>query len=255
MFTLTTRMSEALAERPELRTILPAFHPAFGKLSHPVLGKVLPRLVTVSDAARIAGVEPDALLNVMNLPGSTAHPPVPAPDARVPNPPPVWLSAATPELLDVRPMLAEGQEPFPTFMARFRELRPGAVLTVLVDFEPAPLLRLMGERGWRTHGTWEGDVFRASFERPLELGDAPVEVPRERLSVEGRGLALDVRGLEPPEPMRLILATLERPDALPLRVIHYREPALLYPRLAERGLRWELTRQGDDRVELIIDRA
>ena len=50
MFTLTTRMSEALAERPELRTILPAFHPARGELSHPVLGEVLPRLVTVPAA-------------------------------------------------------------------------------------------------------------------------------------------------------------------------------------------------------------
>ena len=69
MFTLDTRMSDALAARPELRTILAAFHPAFAKLSHPVLGKILPRLVNVADAARIAGVDAEAMLAVMELPG------------------------------------------------------------------------------------------------------------------------------------------------------------------------------------------
>ena len=254
-FTLHTRMSEALAERPALRELLPAFHPAFSRLNHPVMGRVLPRLVTVEDAARVAGVEPGALLAVMNLPGAEAHPAVPALDARVAVPPPIWLSAATPELLDARPLLAAGAEPFPVFMARFRELRPGAVLTALVDFEPAPLLRLMTERGWRTHGTWDGEVFRASFERPLELPDTPAQVPRERLSTDADGLTLDVRGLEPPEPLRLVLGVVSRPDGLPLRVLHDREPTLLFSRLAERGLRWELKRLGSDLVELRIDRA
>lgn len=254
MFTLETRMSDALAARPELRTLLPAFHPAFSKLSHPVLGRVLPRLVTVMDAARVAGVEPDALLRVMNLPGSSAHPTPPPLTERAPVPAPPWLAAASPELLDVRPTLAQGQEPFPVFMARFRELRPGAVLTVLVDFEPAPLLRLMADRGWRTHGTWDGETFRASFERPLELPQTPVEVPQERIRAGERGLVLDVRGLEPPEPMRLVLATLERPDALPLTIQHHREPALLFPRLAERGLVWTVATPREDLVEITVDR-
>lgn len=251
MFTLQTRMSDALSERPELRELLPAFHPAFGKLAHPVLGRVLPRLVTVADAAKVAGVEADALLAVMNLPGSGGHPPVPV--ERVPTPAPTWLSAARPQTLDARPLLAAGEEPFGAIMGRLRELRPGEVLVVQAPFEPAPLIRLMGERGWRTHGSWEGDAFHAAFERPLDLGELPAAPPKERLSRGPDGLVLDVRGLEPPEPMRLVLATLEQPDALPLTVLHHREPALLFPRLAERGLRWEVTRRGED-VEIRVDR-
>lgn len=242
-FTLETRMSDALAQRPDLREILPAFHPAFGKLTHPVLGKVLPRLVTVADAARVAGVDPLALLTVMNLPGSGGHPPVP--QEKTPTPAPPWLAAARPVVFDARPLLASGEEPFGEIMTRCRALSPGEALTVIAPFEPAPLLRMMAGRGWRTHGSWEQDGFYASFERPLELGELPAEVPTERLSRGAEGLVLDVRGLEPPEPMRLVLATLARPDALPLTVLHHREPVLLFPRLAERGLRWTVTQVGD----------
>lgn len=249
MFTLQTRMSDALATRPELRTLLPAFHPAFARLSHPVLGKVLPRLVTVADAAKVAGVDPDALLAVMNLAGTGEHPPVPA--QRTPTPAPPWLAAATPQTLDARPALAANEEPFGAIMARFRELRPGEVLTVLAPFEPAPLLRLMSERGWRTHGSWEGEHFQASFERPLDVGELPTTLPVERWSLGPDGPRLDVRGLEPPEPMRLVLAAVARPDGLPLTVIHHREPVLLYPRLAERGLHWSVTTEAD-RVEIRI---
>lgn len=73
MFTAETRVSDALAARPELRRILPAFHPSFARLEHPVLGKVLPRLVTVADVARITGVELATLLDVFNLPGPPAR--------------------------------------------------------------------------------------------------------------------------------------------------------------------------------------
>lgn len=250
-FTLETRMSEALAARPELREMLPAFHPAFSRLSHPVLGRVLPRLVTVADAARVAGVAPEALLAVMNLPAAEARPAAPTERATVPAPP--WLAAARPVVFDARPLLEAGGEPFSEIMRRLRELRPGEVLTVLAGFEPAPLLRLMADRGWRVHGSWAGDRYEASLERPLELGPLPAP-PVERLSQGPDGLVLDVRGLEPPEPMRLVLATLERPDALPLTVVHHREPVLLYPRLAERGLCWT-TAQVGDHVEVRVDAA
>ena len=252
MFTLTTRMSDALATRPELRQLLPAFHPAFGKLSHPVLGRLLPRLVTVADAARVAGVAPEALLAVMNLPGA-AHAPA-APVERLVTPAPVWRSAAVVQRLDVRPQLATGEEPFGVIMAALRALRPGEVLAVTAPFEPAPLIRLMGDRGWRTHGTWIDDAYEASFEAPLGAAGQPADaVPSARLSVGPAGLTLDVRGLEPPEPMRLVLATLDR-HPLPLTVLHHREPALLYPRLAERGLRWETVTR-PDRVEITIHGA
>lgn len=246
MFTRDTRMSEVLAKRPELRTLLPAFHPAFSRLSHPVLGKVLPRLVTVADAARIAGVDEATLLEVLHLPG----PPDPIPSrergthsltaapASPPGPPPAWLRDAVE--LDARPLLARGEDPFTAIMAALRELPPGRPLTVVAPFEPAPLIRLLGKRGAESWVEVRDGAVHTSFwfAAPLPEGEA---APAARLVRGPEGATLDVRGLEPPHPMNQVLTALDDPANLPLRVLHHREPSLLYPRLAERGLVWEVT--------------
>ena len=67
---------------------------------------------------------------------------------------------------------------------------------------------------------------------------------------------LDVADLEPPEPLE---RALEAIGALPqgsyVRMLHRREPLLLYPILDERGFTW-LVRVGDDApLEILIWRT
>jgi hypothetical protein len=252
-FTLKTRISDALRQRPELRELLPAFHPAFSKLNHPVLGRIMPRLVDVEGAARVAGVDPEALLAVMNLPGG-AEAPRPAPAARLSEPSPPWLAGATLRELDARPILEGGEDPFKAIMEALRALGASEVLVVLAPFEPAPLRALLGRQGWEHHVAWDGDTCRASFWLPPERSPALAEggeVSLEGLLSEGSsGWTLDVRGLEPPRPLRATLAALDR-GALPLTLLHRREPALLYPRLEARGLAWSV-REVDGGFEIAI---
>jgi hypothetical protein len=245
MFTLDTRVSAALAARPELRTLLPAFHPAFEKLNHPVLGRIMPKLVTVRDAARVAGVDPEALLEVMNLSGPPAEVAPLAEVERVRETAPAWLEGAAVEVLDLQPMLAAGAEPFPAIMAALRALPTGAVLQTLTPFEPAPLRSLLDRRGWESHAAWQGEVCTTSFFRRPDAHLAPAEAPARRPRPGPRGHTLDLRGLEPPQPLQAVLAVLDS-GALPLELRHHREPALLYPRLEERGLQWTVARDGDD---------
>lgn len=248
MFTLQTRMSDAFEARPELRKLLPAFHPAFRRLEHPILGRILPRLVTVADAARVAGVDPAALLDVMNLPGPPTAPAVPVP--HVDEPVPAWLSHAPVHEVDVQPELARGEEPFAVIMTALRALAPGRVLTVLSPFEPAPLRRLMENRGWLSHAAWQGETCRTSFWHPPESMASAADDAGDRLKQTPTGWTLDVRDLEPPEPLRLALAALDQ-GSLPLTLVHHREPALLYPRLTERGLTWTVSTVGDH-IEVLI---
>ncbi|MBK9670392.1 MAG: DUF2249 domain-containing protein [Thermomonas sp.] len=149
-------------------------------------------------------------------------------------------------ILDVQPAIAAGQEPFPEIMNGLRALPKGAVLTVLAPFEPAPLIRLMGGRGWRTHVAWDGETCRASFWMPPTQGEVASAPAVTRLRKDRRACTLDVRGLEPREPLRLTLGALDDPANLPLTVLHTREPALLFPKLQERGLAWEITHEGDE---------
>ncbi len=66
---------------------------------------------------------------------------------------------------------------------------------------------------------------------------------------------LDVRGLEPPEPMEQALAAIAElgPDEA-LRMVHHREPFPLYAILKERGFRYRITARPDGYYEILIRR-
>jgi len=241
MITSSTRVSDALSQRPELRTILPAFHPAFARLNHPVLGRVLPKLVTVAEAARVAGVDPDVLVAVMNLPAGAPLPEARPGPAPTPQPAPDWVTADRVVPLDARPILAGGEDPLSAILAALRALPPGGQLAVTAPFEPVPLIGLLARQGWRAWSRWDGGDCTVVFGREdgaTSVEEAPLagSPPVRR----GDGWEVDVRGLVPPEPMRRVLACLDA-EQLPLRVVHEREPALLYPQLAQRGLAWRVS--------------
>jgi uncharacterized protein (DUF2249 family) len=246
-FTLDTKISDALQERPALRQLLPAFHPAFNKLNHPVLGRIMPRLVDVRGAARVAGVDAAALLAVMNLPGPPPPGTVLPAGVRSDEPTPAWLQGGSPLRLDVRPQLAAGEDPFALIMGGLRSLSAGQALTVEAPFEPAPLRALLGGRGWESHVRWDGETCLASFWRPPDLSGANAEDDEtptlaERLQVVSGGFEIDVSDLAPPAPLRLALMAIDA-DHLPLTMRHRREPALLYPQLEQRGLEWSVSEQ------------
>jgi TusA-related sulfurtransferase len=64
---------------------------------------------------------------------------------------------------------------------------------------------------------------------------------------------IDVRGLEPPQPLENVLEEAARLEAgQRLRVIHTREPCLLYPLLAKRGFEHETLVNGDELFEFLV---
>lgn len=68
----------------------------------------------------------------------------------------------------------------------------------------------------------------------------------------GETLELDVRRLEPPEPLERILDTLaDMPRDARLRVVHRREPFPLYDLLRRLGYQWR-TEGADEYFEILI---
>ncbi|MBP6508805.1 MAG: DUF2249 domain-containing protein [Opitutaceae bacterium] len=69
--------------------------------------------------------------------------------------------------LDVRPILANGAEPFALIRAQVDALAPGDNLTVIAPFLPAPLIELLKAEGFqstiehRRDGAWS-----VNFHRP-----------------------------------------------------------------------------------------
>ena len=150
--------------------------------------------------------------------------------------------------LDVRDDLARGVEPLERFLAAVERLGPTEALVLRVPFEPLPLYRVLGARGFAHHAEHRapGDWWVWFHREPDGSAPAPA-VPRPEGAVAPAGgpagiVDLDVRGDEPPWPMVRILEALERlgPGGR-LEVLHDRRPLFLYPQLDDRGFRHATT--------------
>jgi len=257
-FTLKTKISTALKERPELKEILPAFHPAFKKLQNPILARTLTRLVTVEDAAKIAGVDPEAMLTVMNVPGVPSELPKKAAETETAEMPP-WFKPELVTELDVREQLAAGDDPFKEIIAATRELPAGGILNLIASFEPAPMIRVLQQQGWVSWIRWEGEACHVAFwfanKKKLSGQDKDAALDAERMDKNAAGWVINVRGLEPPQPMVYVLRALEDDElVLPLTIKHQRVPSILYSHLEELGFKWTTTEK-EDGVDIVIERG
>ena len=266
------RVARVLDADERLVEVFAAASPHFARLRNPSLRRVMARLVTIRQAARVAGVPLDALMARLNdaARGSASpEPPANHPDERdemtttmttMEVMPPAL--AAVPDArivdLDVRDELRRGEEPFSRIMAARKALGPGQVLRLRAIFEPAPLYAVMGKQGF-AHWTERlaDDDWRVWFHREDAPSSAPSADASDADAAEGGDgvVVLDVRGLEPPEPMVRTLAALETlPEGGTLVQVNVRTPQFLLPRLEEAGWQYEVREQGDELVRVFIRR-
>lgn len=157
--------------------------------------------------------------------------------------------------LDVRPILRAGGEPFEKIMEAVASLAPGKGLRLLATFKPTPLFHVLGAKGYAhtekplDGGDWEIEFYPDGAAPAAQAGarDAGGSVGAAAGSASGASgqpwpepaHSMDVRELDPPEPMVNILATIEgMADGQVLAALLNREPLFLLPELAKRGHQW-----------------
>ena len=151
--------------------------------------------------------------------------------------------ATSARLLDVRPVLAKGGDPFHLIMRTVGELAPAEALHLVVGFEPKPLYQVLGARGFAHLAETEDDTWNVWFFRD---GAAPEEPATSERAPLQPPITLDVRGMEPPQPMITILEKLtELGPGAQLEVHHHREPVLLYEKLTLRGYAARTEKRGE----------
>jgi uncharacterized protein (DUF2249 family) len=166
---------------------------------------------------------------------------------------------AIPETLivhaDVREDLRKGQEPFSRIMAARRDVPAGGALVVRAIFEPVPLYAVLEKQGF-AHWTEQlaPDDWRVWFYRAaIEAAPVPAATAAVTDDVAGDVRVLDVRNLEPPEPMVRTLAALENlPAGATLVQLNVRVPQFLLPQLEQRGFCYEIREQKPGVVRLFI---
>lgn len=151
--------------------------------------------------------------------------------------------------LDVREDIRGGREPFSRIMEAVTRLKDGESLRLIVPFEPRPLYDVMERRGFSHEArlTATGD-WEVLFSRSPRASGVPEKTPAPSASSCRGALVLDVdaRGLEPPQPLVVILETLANlPECGEMRARTDRRPLHLYAHLAERGFVGETKEQND----------
>jgi len=270
----TDRVSDVLARDEALLEVFVGHAPHFSKLRNRTMRRVMARLVTVEQAARMAGVPVNGLLTAINdalgvpvadrsaTPDEPAQPAAP-PEAQAPvqtHPPDAALV-----VLDVRAELRAGHEPFSAIMRAVGMMEQDEVLHLRTTFEPVPLFHVLAKRGFTHEVTEHGpEDWSVWFWRPAAGSVPEPESPSARAaeetmpehSADGTPLIwLDVRGMEPPEPMLQTLTTLESlPEGHELIQLNVRVPRFLLPVLDERGFEYEVDESKADRVLVHIRR-
>ena len=174
--------------------------------------------------------------------------------------------------LDVRRDLREGNDPFHRIMHARQALAGDGILRLRATFEPRPLYGVMRHEGFLHWAEpMAEDDWRVWFYRPdghvaavSEAPEAPNAAGRSaptRLPTCGTPgppptdmVVLDVRGMEPPEPLTATLARIESlPEGHTLIQINQRQPHFLFPELERRGFQFSVREEGDE-VRVFIRR-
>jgi uncharacterized protein (DUF2249 family) len=260
------RVSDVLTRDEALLEVFVGYAPHFAKLRNRTMRRVMARLVTVEQAARMAGVGVGGLLGALNHAlGISAveapAEPIASRDEQLPLQRPLDAHEV---VVDVREDLRAGREPFSTIMRAVGTLEGSDVLRLRTTFEPVPLFHVLGKRGFVHEVAEHGpEDWSAWFWRPA-AGNAPRSTAPPVASLEampefnadGTPLSwLDVRGLEPPEPMIRTLEALEGlAEGHVLVQVNVRVPRFLLPVLAERRFAYEVRETGPDMVQVHIRR-
>lgn len=280
------RVNDVLARDEALVEVFVRHSKHFIKLRNRTMRRIMARLVTVQDASRMAAVPLDTLLRELNdaLGISSTRDAVPAnsssardesgavntpggrsnTDSLTSSPMSHPASAHVVEV-DVREELRQGREPLARIMAAVNALRDDDVLQVRAIFEPVPLFTLLAKRGFAHESAqhavddWSVWFWRDAASRVATISSAPSDSSADPSDARGPAASdptitwLDVRGLEPPEPLMRTLAALETlPAGHRLVHVNSRVPQLLLPMLAERGFACELDESHTDQVLLRI---
>lgn len=152
-------------------------------------------------------------------------------------------------VLDVRPIIATGADPFNEIMAAIEVLKNEETLQIINVFVPIPLVNLLKGKGYKTWTNTISDnefhtFFTKSETTAQEISINNTQAPElnfdDTLASYGDKVKkIDVRHLEMPEPMITILKEIEiLADDYVLLVNHKKIPQFLLPELESRGYKW-----------------
>ncbi|MBL0308287.1 MAG: DUF2249 domain-containing protein [Bacteroidetes bacterium] len=259
-----TKIAAIIKQNPDALEAIISISPKFEKLRNPILRKIMAARASISMACKIAGCTADDFYNKLAPLGFTIDKLAPM-ENTVESKRPDFLEKAKSEdivELDVRPALAQGNDPFTIIMDKVKTLQAGQILKLINTFEPVQLIPLLSKKGFESYTDFKSeDLVETYFYKTTET-TAPIIEPDIKdatdwdavlLKYKDKMRTVDVRELEMPLPMMTILEELENlPSDTALFVYHKRIPLFLLPELKEKAFDYRIKEISDSQVHLLI---
>lgn len=140
IITPKTKVLQLIEAYPQLEDVLIDYVPAFKKLKNPILRNTVAKVASLQQAAAVGNVKVEELINLLrkNV-GQDLY----TENAGVTynTEKPDWYDEKLiSKELDVKPMLAAGEQPVNQVMADLKELPKGTIYKLIAPFLPAPLI-------------------------------------------------------------------------------------------------------------------
>lgn len=259
-----TKIAAILKHNPAALDAIIAISPKFEKLRNPFLRKVMAGRTSISMAAKVGGCKVEDFFNRLKPLGFDIDKDNATKDEEKKPLPPFIVALKKEQIieLDVRPVIAAGQDPLSIIVKEVNSIQPGQVLKITNSFEPTPLMVLLEKQGFSSYA----DAIREDWVETYFYKSSAIELTtRETTTDKSNGwdeilkqyenhiTTIDVRQLEMPGPMMTILESLETlPENMLLYVYHKRIPVFLLPELADRKFGYRIKEISDGEVHLLI---
>jgi len=266
IITSQTKIAALLKHHPDALEAIVALSPDFKKLRNPILRKIMAGRTTISMASKIGGCKPEDFFQVLQPLGFEAdNLPIPEPALAEHPALPQFIRELKQEnivTLDVREMLAGGNDPLKLIQQTVKALAPDQVLKIVNSFEPTPLIKLLEKQGFKSVvDPIESDLTETYFFKGNNKDVGQLESSFEESTdwdaklkqFEDRTLRIDVRHLEMPQPMMTILENLDTmPAEQALFVHHKRVPVFLLTELKDRKFDFRIRNISESEVHMLI---
>lgn len=240
----------------------------FQRLKNPILRKIMASRVTILEAAKMGGCKVEDIVNALTPLGFNYKPsPIDVSDVQYK---PEWLQQANEACItryDVRPVIESGTDPLKEILNRLKDVASGEVLCIINSFIPTPLIHLLEQEKVESSyvETISPDEFHTYFLKKkggiakkeanaaVAVDDSnSFEAIYKRFS-EKQVIETDVRHLEMPQPMQVILQELNKlPQDSMLYVHHKRVPVYLLEELADKHYEVHIHAIAEGNVKMII---
>lgn len=261
-----TKIASLLKHHADALEAIVSISPKFTKLRNPLLRKVIAARTSIAMASKIGGCSVGDFFKKLQPLGFEIDTTAVVLEQEFENNPiPAFMKQIATEqmnVLDVRPIIDAGKDPFDFIVKKVKTLETGAILKIINSFEPTPLIHLLGKQGLESYTEKVSDDLVNTYFYKKSVTPVLVEQQETDYSkgwdevlnrFKNQLENIDVRALEMPLPMHTIMeALLTLPKEKALFVYHKRIPVFLLPELEEQQFSFRIQEISDAEVHLLI---